>query len=260
MAGRNLKFRCRQIRDATRLYLDLADVDMPIKIGLGGDIADEIVCRSRGGDLVVIGGSSQWLMENQASSSISSRVASGVAGTIMMVLTNRGQPSALTDVFWEHTIRVGLHAEDRSAAIELLVDALIERRQVPSGCREEIIAAVMERERAGSTYIGHGTAIPHAALRGFRGLVGMLGVFTNAVSFGKDDLKARFVFLLLTPKESYEVYLPILAKIAGFMNDSENRQQLARAECPKEVVDLLTRAEREWRADGHSIRPPHTNC
>ncbi len=251
MQRADLKLRRRQIRNATRLYLDVADVNMPIRVCLGSDVASVIVRRSQGGDLVVIGGSSQWLMENQFSASIPSRVAKEVSGTTMMVLTNRGRPSALTEVFWEQTIRVGLRAEDKTAAIQLLVDALVEQRQVPFSRREEIVAAVMEREQFGSTHIGHGTAIPHAALHGFRGLVGILGVFTDPVPFAKDDATARFVFLLLTPKESYDVYLPILARIARYMNESKNRQQLIHAKYPEEVVDLLKQAEIEWRTEGH---------
>jgi len=248
----DLKRRCRHIRDAARLYVDVADVSMPVKVRLGSDVADEITCRSRPGDLIVIGGSSQWLMENHASASIPSRVAAGASGPVMMVLTNRGRPSALTDVFWDRTVRVRLPATGKLEAVEALVDALIEGRQVPAVRRDEIVSAVMNRERAGVTYIGNGTAIPHAALRGFRGLTGMLGVFTEGIPFGKaEDEKARFVFLLLTPKESYEVYLPILARIARFMNEADNRLHLAQAESSGEVVELLARAEREWRTGDH---------
>ncbi len=242
-----LKRQCRQVRHATRLYLDVADVSLPIRVCLGLEIADEIICRCRPGDLIVIGGSSQWLMESHASTSIPSRVASGAPGPVMMVLTPRGRPSALTDVFWDCTARVGLHAPGRLQAVEMLVDSLIAARQVPALRRAEVVSAVMDRERARASYIGNDTAIPHAALQGFRGLTGMLGVFPNGVRFGEArDERARFVFLLLTPKESYEVYLPVLARIARFMNQADNRRDLARAQSPAEVVALLSNAERQW--------------
>jgi mannitol/fructose-specific phosphotransferase system IIA component (Ntr-type)/nucleotide-binding universal stress UspA family protein len=246
----DLKLRCRHIRDAVRLYMDVADVNMPVKVRLGSDVANEIICRSRQGDIIVIGGSSQWLMENNASASIPSRVAAGASGPVVMVLTNRGRPSALTDVFWDRTVQVGLNADGKLSAIEMLVDMLIECRQAPDARRNEIISSVMERERAGVTYIGHETAIPHAALAGFRGLVGMLGVFPEGVPFGKLGEKARFVFLLLTPKESYEVYLPILARIARFMNEPTNRLQLAAARNSAQAVELFARAEGAWRSVG----------
>lgn len=246
----DLKRRCRHIRNATRLYLDVADVEMPVKVRLGGDVADEIICRSRPGDLIVIGGSSQWLMENHASASIPSRVVSGASGPVLMVLTNRGRPSAMTDVFWDRTVAVALTAGSKEQAVAVLVDALVDARQVPPARRDEVLAAVMGRERCGATYIGHGTAIPHAALRGFRGLVGMLGIFPGGVPFGKaEDESASFLFLLLTPKESYEVYLPILARIARFMNDPDNRRQLAQATTSADVVALLGHAEQEWASE-----------
>lgn len=246
----DLKRRCRHIRNATRLYLDVANVEMPVKVRLGGDVADEIICRSRPGDLIVIGGSSQWLMENHASSSIPSRVVSGASGPVVMVLTNRGRPSALTDVFYDRTVLVGLHASDKQQAIALLIDALVEGRQVPSARREEILTEVMARESAGTTYIGHGTAIPHAAMRGFRGLIGILGVFPEGVAFGKDDdQRATFLYLLLTPKESYEVYLPILARIARCMSDGAKRRHLIESVTPHEAVGVFAEAEREWRAE-----------
>jgi len=246
----DLKHRCRHVRNATRLYLDVADVRMPIKVSVGSDVAEEILRRSRASDLIVVGGSSQWLMENHASSAIPSRVASRAAGPVMMVLTNRGRPSALTDVFYDRTVLVGLHASDKQHAITVLVDALVEGRQVPVARRKEILTEVMARERAGTTYVGHGTAIPHAAIPGFRGLTGVLGVFPEGVPFGEDeDQRATFVYLLLTPKESYEVYLPILARIARCMSDGAKRRRLIESVTPHEAVGVFAEAEREWRAE-----------
>lgn len=246
----DLKHRCRQIRNAARLYVDVANVDMPIKIRLGNDVAEEITGSSHGGDLIVIGGSSQWLMENHASVSIPSRVGAGSSGPVVMVLTNRGRPAALTDVFWDRTVKINLNASDKLSAVGLLVDSLIEDRQVPAVRRDEIVNAVLAREQAGTTYIGHETAIPHAAIPGFRGLVGMLGVLREGIPFGKaNGENARFLFLLLTPKESYEVYLPILARIARFMNEPENRLKMSQAQDPGEITTIFADTEKEWNRE-----------
>ena len=127
----DMKRQCHLIRDAARLYVDVADVSMPVKVRLGNDVADEIIRRSGPDDLIVIGGSSQWLMENHASASIPSRVAGGAAGPVMMVLTNRGRSSSLADVFWDGMVHVRLAAASKSEALEALVDALIDARQAP---------------------------------------------------------------------------------------------------------------------------------
>ena len=254
MRRTDFKQRYRYIQKTTRFYLDVADVKMPVKVRIGGTIADDIVCHSWPGDLIVIGGSNDWLMENHTSLSIPGRVASGTRNSVILVWSQRKCPLALTDIFWDRTVRVNMYAEDKQRALEQMVDVLVDARQIPLFKREEVLTAVMQREQMGQTYMGHGTAIPHAALGGFRGLVGMFGIFPEGVPFGRNlNEKAKFIFLLITPKENYDNYLPLLARISRLMNDASKRQRLAEAVSPTQVLALLMEAEKQWQSRNEGV-------
>ncbi len=232
--------KCRNIREATRLYLDVDDDEVPVKVRLGRDAADDIVCRCRQDDVVVIGGPGQWLMARHASSSIPGRVVRGADCSVVMVLANYARPSVLTDVFWDRMVLPGLDAADKHEAVELLVDAIIKRGQAPPEQKDQLLAAATRREDSSETCVAEETAAIHAKVPEFRGLAGMLGVFPEGVPFGDAaDRKVRFLFLLLTSTEGDECYRHVLKQIVNAMADSEKRRMIARSTNSGEIVDML---------------------
>jgi mannitol/fructose-specific phosphotransferase system IIA component (Ntr-type) len=87
-----------------------------------------------------------------------------------------------------------------------------------------IVDAVLARERALSTGIGHELAVPHARLDGLKEPVLVLGHSRAGIDFDSPDGKpARLVFLLLFPREDPAVQLQITAQIARLFRDAEAR-------------------------------------
>ena len=80
-----------------------------------------------------------------------------------MVRSAAANDLQLSRIFWEHTIRLDLAPKDKWDAIAQMVDALIEEKQIPASERHTVLEAALDRERKGSTSLGHGTAIPHCA-------------------------------------------------------------------------------------------------
>jgi PTS system mannitol-specific IIA component len=68
----------------------------------------------------------------------------------------------MTDVLVADAIRLTCHAIDRDDAIRQCGQTLVDIGAVTPG----YVAAMLERERSISTYIGEGVAIPHATLAG----------------------------------------------------------------------------------------------
>ena len=65
---------------------------------------------------------------------------------------------------------------------------------------QHLLEALMERERLGTTGIGHGIAIPHARLAGLDHLVGLFARLEQPVDFESlDDQPSDLIFLLLAP-------------------------------------------------------------
>lgn len=86
---------------------------------------------------------------------------------------------------------------------------------------EAVFDHLLERERLGSTGLGHGIALPHARMPQLDRAVGAFVQLRTGVDFGAiDDLPVDLAFGLLVPQEANEAHLQLLAKLASmFSND-----------------------------------------
>jgi len=106
------------------------------------------------------------------------------------------------------------------------------------------LQAVLERERAGSTGIGHGFALPHAKLAELDRCILALGRTAEPVDFGSADEKpVTLVVLLLAPVGDTSAQVQILARLSRLFEQENLRRQLNRAASGDEVVRLLQEHE-----------------
>jgi PTS system nitrogen regulatory IIA component len=99
----------------------------------------------------------------------------------------------------------------------------------------------MERERLGTTGIGHGIAIPHARLPGLDRLVGLFARLEQPVDFESlDDQPSDLIFLLLAPDSADADSLKALARISRLLRDPGLRQRLRQEVDRDAVYRLLT--------------------
>jgi mannitol/fructose-specific phosphotransferase system IIA component (Ntr-type) len=78
-----------------------------------------------------------------------------------------------------------------------------------------IVQALERRENLGSTGIGNGIAVPHAAIAGMTSPRGLLVRFAQPLDFQAiDDLPTDIAFMLLFAESNRGEYLNVLAAIA----------------------------------------------
>jgi CBS domain containing-hemolysin-like protein len=107
---------------------------------------------------------------------------------------------------------------------------------------EKIVKAVLERERAMSTYLGNGLAIPHARLEGVDKPAILFVRSDSGVPLkGRDD-KAHFIFILMTPTGSPRIQVRLLARICGLIGSEYVVERLRRAGSHAEVVEAIRAA------------------
>lgn len=235
---------CAHIYEDTQLKLQLLGIAAPIEIVPSSEVIDPILSRAADCDLIVLGASNDWLQEEHLAGSIPDEIAARSPCSVLLVRSRSTGKAKLSDIFWEHTIRLGARPADKWEAIELLVDTLVEEKQVPATERDNILAAARRREEQGSTAMGRETAIPHAPIPDLPAVIGALAVCPDGVAFGESaDQVVRHVFLLLTPQQNYRSYIPILAQIATLMHDEAARQLLLECQNPAEVTALLKSRE-----------------
>ncbi len=94
----------------------------------------------------------------------------------------------------------------------------------------DIFNRLFERERLGSTGLGHGVAIPHGRLPASTDAQVTLGCFIKleeGIDFDSPDQQpADLLYGLLVPENCTDEHLQILAALAGMFSDLEFCQKL----------------------------------
>lgn len=92
---------------------------------------------------------------------------------------------------------------------------------------DAIALALGQRERLGSTAIGHGVAIPHARSDAFHAARGAFLRLGRALDFGaRDGVPVDLVFAISATDERPEEHLQHLAEIAARFSDPAFRERL----------------------------------
>ncbi len=105
----------------------------------------------------------------------------------------------------------------------------------------DIFETVLQRERLGSTGIGHGVAIPHGKLNGINSIVCILAQLASEIDFDSvDDQPVDMVFMLLAPENAGADHLKALALISRLVKDRMTMNKIRSANDPKTIYAILT--------------------
>ncbi len=105
----------------------------------------------------------------------------------------------------------------------------------------EIFEVLLQRERLGSTGVGHGIAIPHGTLPGLDRLVGVFARLERPIDFeAMDGLAVDLIFVLLAPVGAGADHLKALARIARVLRDFDVTAKLRASTDPTALFALLT--------------------
>jgi len=114
----------------------------------------------------------------------------------------------------------------------------------PNLLPEEVFEQLLERERLGSTGLGHGIALPHARLKGITQACGALVRLESGVDYDAiDGQPVDLVFGLLVPHDATQEHLQLLAKLAALFSKEEFRNQLRKAEDCEAIMALMQQAD-----------------
>lgn len=231
---------CEQLRQESNLQLSLLNIDIPTTILPASDVVSTVVERAAPDDLVILGASNEWRQDEYLAGSIPDEITNKAACSVLMVRSTLPNRPSLSDIFWANTIRLDLRPKTRWQAVEALVDALVDEKQVPASQHRMVLETALAREKETSTSIGHEIAVPHARIPNLPGVIGCMGICPEGVDFeGPYREPVRFVFLLLTPQQNYRSYIPVLAQIATLMRPDDTRQQFLQCQTPTEVTALI---------------------
>jgi len=90
-----------------------------------------------------------------------------------------------------------------------------------------IFETLLQREKLGSTGIGHGIAIPHGKMPKLERLFGLFARLDRPIDFESlDGQPVDLVFLLLAPEGAGADHLKALARVARLLRDPDTANKL----------------------------------
>jgi len=101
----------------------------------------------------------------------------------------------------------------------------------------EIFTCLLERERLGSTGLGHGVAIPHGRVKGLDSARAAVLCLQRGVDYDSvvDEQPVDIIMALLFPEECSDEHLTILSKVAELFHDAERCERIRAAATPEKV-------------------------
>ena len=123
-------------------------------------------------------------------------------------------------------------------ALQVIADAVARNLKLDAG---DVLQALLEREKLGSTGVGLGVAVPHAALKGLDRMYGVFMRLETPVDYEAiDDMPVDLVFALLAPEDAGTEHLRALAKVSRLLRQKDLREQLRKMENPDAIYAILT--------------------
>jgi len=137
-----------------------------------------------------------------------------------------------------------LKATDRDSALRELVAGLAAAGALPESAVEEITAALIKRERNGSTGFGKGVAVPHVKHPMVKKMAGAFGRSHAGIDFAALDHQPVFsIFVLLSPENETQQHLQAMNIIFSNLQEDTFRRFLRQLQTRQAILDLLDEAD-----------------
>ena len=148
----------------------------------------------------------------------------------------------ISEILQPGCVCLPLRSTEKDAAITELVDLLQDKGFLAD--RDEVLRAVLDREKTRSTGIGLGLAVPHGKSHGCRKLAMAVGKTAAPMSFDAvDGRPCNFIVLLASPADETGPHIQALAGVSRLWQNEDFRKSIARAETAEEIYEAVTRHE-----------------
>ena len=144
----------------------------------------------------------------------------------------------ITDILKKEHIIKELDSCDKKNVLDELSSFLENEGEITN--KENLLAALIGREKLGSTGIGENVAIPHAKISEIDKIITVFGRSKNGVEFESLDQKpVNFIFLVLAPENSTGQHLKALARISRLFKNPSLRESVLRTNEADQIYSIL---------------------
>ena len=150
------------------------------------------------------------------------------------------RPLHMRDLLAPQSVVSRLPADSKAAILQNLAQLAGKKTNLETLA---IFDVLWEREKLGTTGVGHGIAIPHGRVEGLDQVYGFFARLAEPVNFESIDEKpVDLVFLLLAPESAGADHLHALAMVSRLLRDPKLCELLRTAKNESDLFRVLTDA------------------
>jgi len=123
----------------------------------------------------------------------------------------------IADIVAPEHVLSSLKVQSKKQALQELANHAARATGLPA---REVFNTLLQRERLGSTGVGHGIAIPHGKLEGVDRIHGLFARLGTPIDFeAVDDEPVDLIFLLIAPVGAGADHLKALSRVSRLLRD-----------------------------------------
>ena len=144
----------------------------------------------------------------------------------------------ISDLISLDRMQCAVECHSKKRILEIISEIAV--KQNPALDQVEVLNALINREKMGSTGIGNGIAIPHGRIPGIENILAVVVTSESSIDFDSVDNKPVDIFFaLLVPTDAAESHLQSLSAIARKLSDKEIVKAIRNAENKNQIVAAL---------------------
>lgn len=137
---------------------------------------------------------------------------------------------------------VDLKARDKEGVLNELIDVLATSKYVTD--RQELRDKIIEREKAVSTGVGAGMAIPHVKIPTIKDFVAAIGRSREGVDFASLDQQPTHIVVMIGCNNSQSAdFLQILARLVTRLKNPDLQKRILEAKDAQEIRNLFVQPQ-----------------
>jgi nitrogen PTS system EIIA component len=143
----------------------------------------------------------------------------------------------INNILTADRILLECNINSKKRALEMLSKLLTEHLEEVSA--KTVLSDFVEREKLGSTALGHSTALPHIRIPNLEKPVAAFLQLHEPIEFDNDQNMVKFLFGLIVPEDYDEAHLHLLSQVAEFFHQENFREAIAKTQTPEEALQLF---------------------
>jgi len=147
----------------------------------------------------------------------------------------------ISDLILPESVVANLRVTSKKQALQELAKKAADLTGQPERALFEVL---MERERLGTTGVGHGIGIPHGKLPELDRLYGLFARLDSPIDFDAiDEQPVDLIFVLLAPETAGADHLKALARVSRLFRDRAVCEKLRGTDSAEAIYALLTQSQ-----------------